>query len=194
MNTYEEIYHHGIKGQKWGVRRFQNYNGSLTKEGKRRVRDNFEREGASSKQAKRATREFNKRLKREEANKGYREGVEELMEDYNSKNPTFKQSSKEASKLGEKWVKGRTKELFNAKMQDAAFDDLARRNRRASRDFLSTAILGVGIGNLVGRAFDKRDPDSYTNVKRARLEEARREAYAEYDKKYNSHPEFNRNK
>ena len=28
-----ELYHHGIKGQKWGVRRFQNKDGSLTAEG-----------------------------------------------------------------------------------------------------------------------------------------------------------------
>lgn len=30
------LYHHGIKGQKWGVRRFQNKNGSLTPAGKER--------------------------------------------------------------------------------------------------------------------------------------------------------------
>lgn len=29
--------HHGIKGQKWGVRRFQNADGSLTAAGKQRV-------------------------------------------------------------------------------------------------------------------------------------------------------------
>lgn len=34
MNDYLE--HHGIKGQKWGVRRFQNPDGTLTKEGKKR--------------------------------------------------------------------------------------------------------------------------------------------------------------
>jgi len=28
-----ELYHHGIKGQKWGVRRYQNSDGSLTQEG-----------------------------------------------------------------------------------------------------------------------------------------------------------------
>ena len=28
--------HHGIKNQKWGQRRFQNYDGSLTSEGRRR--------------------------------------------------------------------------------------------------------------------------------------------------------------
>lgn len=32
-----ELYHYGIKGQKWGVRRFQNPDGSLTPAGKKRV-------------------------------------------------------------------------------------------------------------------------------------------------------------
>ena len=31
-----ELYHHGIKGQKWGVRRYQNKDGSLTAAGKNR--------------------------------------------------------------------------------------------------------------------------------------------------------------
>ena len=35
-NTTAFLAHHGIKGQKWGVRRFQNPDGSLTSEGKKR--------------------------------------------------------------------------------------------------------------------------------------------------------------
>ena len=31
-----ELYHHGIKGQKWGVRRYQNVNGTLTSAGRKR--------------------------------------------------------------------------------------------------------------------------------------------------------------
>lgn len=31
-----KLQHHGVKGQKWGVRRFQNTDGSLTAEGKKR--------------------------------------------------------------------------------------------------------------------------------------------------------------
>lgn len=34
MNDYNELYHHGIKDQKWGQRRFQNPDGSLTPEGR----------------------------------------------------------------------------------------------------------------------------------------------------------------
>ena len=30
------LYHHGIKGQKWGIRRYQNKDGTLTAEGKKR--------------------------------------------------------------------------------------------------------------------------------------------------------------
>lgn len=33
---YSELYHHGIKGMHWGIRRYQNPDGSLTPEGKRR--------------------------------------------------------------------------------------------------------------------------------------------------------------
>lgn len=36
MNTYGYLVHHGIKGQKWGIRRYQNPDGSLTAEGRAR--------------------------------------------------------------------------------------------------------------------------------------------------------------
>jgi ribosomal protein S18 acetylase RimI-like enzyme len=37
----EELYHHGIKGQKWGRRRYQNKDGSLTAEGRKRYADSI---------------------------------------------------------------------------------------------------------------------------------------------------------
>lgn len=46
----EELYHHGVKGQRWGVRRFQNEDGTLTAEG--RARYGVDENGKMSKEGK----------------------------------------------------------------------------------------------------------------------------------------------
>jgi hypothetical protein len=43
MTQEDYLAHHGILGQRWGIRRYQNADGSLTDLGKRRYCKNLER-------------------------------------------------------------------------------------------------------------------------------------------------------
>ena len=48
MNTYE-LCHHGILGQKWGLRRYQNADGTLTDAGKTRYAKDVQRNNQKKK-------------------------------------------------------------------------------------------------------------------------------------------------
>ena len=41
LSSDGELYHYGVKGQKWGVRRYQNKDGSLTSAGKKKARQEY---------------------------------------------------------------------------------------------------------------------------------------------------------
>ena len=91
-NYSEELCHHGILGMKWGVRRYQNNDGTLTSAGKRRYYSTDLRSAI----ARRKNEKIDKSFKKWQDNAKKREAAIELGKKMNlsmiesSKNPTDK--------------------------------------------------------------------------------------------------------
>ena len=92
-----ELYHHGIKGQKWGVRRYQNPDGSLTNAGKKKygTKSNYEKvlkaKGLKAKvKAQKEREKQNARTEAEVAKYKRRAGIKEEKDTTSDKPKTAK--------------------------------------------------------------------------------------------------------
>lgn len=76
--TYEVyLAHRGVKGQKWGVQRYQNADGTLTDAGQKRYMKKAEKlSGDYEKRKERSAKKANKSL--EKASKFFEEGLKDL--------------------------------------------------------------------------------------------------------------------
>lgn len=88
-----ELIHYGILGMKWGVRRYQNKDGSLTAAGKKRYSEDEKTKVSSSKKkiSEMSNEELRKEIERLELEKRYRSLASETITSSNSKSKKAKE-------------------------------------------------------------------------------------------------------
>lgn len=125
------IEHHGIKGQKWGVRRYQNSDGTLTERGKKR----YAKVSSSARLQKAETKKAVKVAKSEASessrmalayDKAYRKAMDR------GKTQTAEKYSRMASTYVERW-----------KRANKLIKDIENGTKKAGRDFITSSKTTV---------------------------------------------------
>lgn len=92
MTGNQYLAHHGMKGMHWGVRRYQNSDGSLTSAGRRRVVDDYQR-----KELKRLNRTYDPTINKEK--KKMDRTINKIGKQLTSRNPNARKVRKLRSNL-----------------------------------------------------------------------------------------------
>lgn len=142
--------HHGIRGQKWGVRRYQNEDGSLTSAGKSRY---------STDSAKKATKSLNRiekenaKLKtksaiaRIKANKAYQKGKDSKSESYAKRAKEYDDAVKAGEKLTKSLASDASKRGYSIRSNDVT------RYTHIGRQITANLLFGPA-GNVAVSSLD----------------------------------------
>ncbi len=194
-----ELYHHGVKGMRWGVRRYQNQDGTLTAAGKKRYRTDADSDRSlMSKPYDKLAGEIAEKsgdwYLGEGVSKGFKEVIQETKDLERSIRKKYEHpKTEEAENLGQKMVdlydeKFKAKsEKYDALKKDA--DDAYSEYYKKYKEYVYSKPSKIPLKKLKEMTKDGLDLDRKIRAKRKEHDRIKEEIYkdpeyVELSKKY----------
>ena len=128
MENYNELTHTGVKGMKWGVRRYQNKDGTLTNAGKKRYARDAQEKGFKKQDDAGIYYKTTKKNKREDLDVDTKRYVKEDMERTKKLTDAGSHATSELKRANDKAIKDATrKQLDLSEMSDKELRDQINR-------------------------------------------------------------------
>lgn len=168
-----EIYHHGIKGMRWGIRRYQNKDGSLTPAGEKRLQD------YKSKELERVTKKY--QVEKLAARR------DKIEDEFIKKNDTYTYSR--LTKARYQHLKAQTMEFFEKqKIESMTYEDMKNERAEIRSAKAEKFVTGLGravVGKIIGETSGglRIGKDAFKTNLRVGLEES---IYSDYEARKNA--------
>ena len=151
---YNEIYHAGVKGMKWGVRRYQNKDGSLTPAGKKRYDRDIAENNAKKKDnrividgpdASRWVKEDTKRAK------GVVDSSRDMVRELDNVNRSTKSKSKKSTMDLSNMTDKEMRDRINRAMLEKQYNDMfAPQKESRGREIVTKTLETAGTVLAIG--------------------------------------------
>lgn len=193
-NVY--IAHHGIMGQKWGIRRYQNKDGTLTPEGLKRYQ-RFDSKSFKKEKSEQYEKEGRSKLMSKvnaSTAKNMAKGYDKIMHAYLKKQHAVEQKMSKAKAVGDQKAYAKlSKRWINYQSQIIRADKLAKNidsNLASYQSQIGAMTAGAAFGGPIGSlgmgAIDAAMPGSYfRKTVKAGGRETTDQALKDYNKRFN---------
>lgn len=179
-----ELYHYGIKGQKWGVRRYQNKDGTLTDAGKKRMKL-FSDAADKADRFKKFSDEDGARLRKQAAKKLTKKEIDDMLRDEFGVDSSDKKYLKDVFEIDdpEKYVRdhytgkrissiadseaklGRTYVEISKKFRSMTVNDINHKNVKLAKQFLKEYHAGADYEAYPGSESRRFERDYLSKMK-----------------------------